>query len=405
MENGSLGIGRDRRARELFNCVIFNFFSFSKILILLLAGCAAPGAPIARQPAVAQAINDLGAQQTGNSVVLTFTVPKETAQGDPLQGPPEIKIYREFFPAAANAGETAQPPAPGDLILTVTPQMYVQYRDGNRLRIPTALAESDVAAHAGEDAMYVVRTRVSTRDSADSNFAEVRVLPAPEPIEDLREQVTASVIELSWTAPQVPAAGALGPAVVRYRVYRTQVTMAAMPSSSAGGTGGNVSTPAYTLLGETASPAFNDANFTFGLTYQYTIRTVAQYDVGEVESEDSKPVVVTPRDTFPPATPEGLVGALVPGSGGEVPHADLSWAISPETDVAGYNVYRSDAEPASGRRLNCELLLTPAFRDISVVSGHRYYYRVTAVDRSGNESAPSAAIAVTLPGPNVQEKH
>lgn len=402
MENGSLGIGRDRRARELFFCLIYNFFCLS--VILLPAGCAAPGAPIARQPAVAQGINDLGAQQIGDSVILTFTLPKETLQGSPLQGPPEIKIYREFLPPAANPGETAQPPVPRNVILTVTPQMEAQYRDGNRLRIPTALAASDVAEHAGETAMYMVRTRISTRDSADSNLAGVCILPAAEPIEDLRAQVTESAVELTWTAAQVPPAGKLGPAAIRYRVYRMQAAAASTSVDSAGGMSQKDSTPPYTLLGETASPAFHDASFTFGVTYRYTVRSVAHYDAGEVESEDSKPLEVTPRDTFPPAAPKGLIAAVVPASGGEAPHVDLSWDISPETDVAGYNVYRGEAELTSGNRVNSQLLLTPTFRDIRVMSGHRYFYRVTAVDRSGNESVPSAAIAVTLPGPNEQEK-
>ena len=36
--------------------------------------------------------------------------------------------------------------------------------------------------------------------------------------------------------------------------------------------------------------------------------------------------------------------------------------------------------------LNTDLLLTPAFRDMNVQPGHRYFYTVTAVDRAGNES-------------------
>lgn len=162
--------------------------------------------------------------------------------------------------------------------------------------------------------------------------------------------------------------------------------------------------PAFTLLGETSSPSFSDASFTFGTTYEYAVRSMARYDAGEVESEDSAPLIVTPRDTFPPAAPEGLVAAVVPANGNEGALVDLSWKISPEPDVAGYNAYRGDEESAVGKRVNSELLPTPAFRDISVLAGHQYFYRVTAVDRSGNESVASAAVAVTLPGANEQEK-
>jgi hypothetical protein len=45
-------------------------------------------------------------------------------------------------------------------------------------------------------------------------------------------------------------------------------------------------------------------------------------------------------------------------------------------------------------------LLSPAYRDTSVQPGHRYWYSVTAVDRSGNESVPSASVAVEVAQPS-----
>jgi chitodextrinase len=42
-------------------------------------------------------------------------------------------------------------------------------------------------------------------------------------------------------------------------------------------------------------------------------------------------------------------------------------------------------------------LPTPSFRDNNVASGRRYWYTVTAVDRAGNESPPSAASLVEVP--------
>jgi fibronectin type 3 domain-containing protein len=110
---------------------------------------------------------------------------------------------------------------------------------------------------------------------------------------------------------------------------------------------------------------------------------------------------VTPRDTFPPAAPQGLVVILVPATPGTAAHLELSWGISPETDLAGYHVYRSEQEitGASGRgeRLNRELLLSPTFRDMSVLPGRHYTYRVTAVDRAGNESPLSTAASEEVP--------
>jgi fibronectin type 3 domain-containing protein len=88
---------------------------------------------------------------------------------------------------------------------------------------------------------------------------------------------------------------------------------------------------------------------------------------------------------------------FVPATGNVPAHLELSWAINSETDIAGYNVYRTEQVDFPGTRVNAELLLTPAFRDMNAVPGRRYSYSVTAVDRSGNESPASAAVVAGIP--------
>ena len=129
----------------------------------------------------------------------------------------------------------------------------------------------------------------------------------------------------------------------------------------------------------------------------YSVRSVAQYPNAALESADSNLAVATPRDTFPPAAPQDLIVALVPAQPGVPAHLELSWAISAETDIAGYNVYRSEQAGAPGSRVNTDPLPTPAFRDMNVQPGHRYFYSVTAVDRAGNESPASAAVSGGVP--------
>jgi fibronectin type 3 domain-containing protein len=107
---------------------------------------------------------------------------------------------------------------------------------------------------------------------------------------------------------------------------------------------------------------------------------------------------VTPRDTFPPAAPQNVVAAEIPGADG-ARIVDLSWSINVESDFAGYRVYRSENPGERGPSLQLELLLSPAYRDSSVQPGHRYWYVVTAVDRAGNESAPSEAATADLTQP------
>jgi hypothetical protein len=65
--------------------------------------------------------------------------------------------------------------------------------------------------------------------------------------------------------------------------------------------------------------------------------------------------------------------------------------------LAGYSVYRSDAQDAPGERVSTETLPSPTFRDISVLPGRRYYYRVSALDRAGNESPRSSVVQADIP--------
>jgi fibronectin type 3 domain-containing protein len=45
----------------------------------------------------------------------------------------------------------------------------------------------------------------------------------------------------------------------------------------------------------------------------------------------------------------------------------------------------------------------PAFRDMSAIAGRRYFYTITAVGRSGNESPPGASVTGEIPAES-QEK-
>src|SRR4029077_13965988 len=118
-------------------------------------------------------------------------------------------------------------------------------------------------------------------------------------------------------------------------------------------------------------------------TYVYQVRSLVIAGGNPIESDDSMPALVTPRDTFPPGAPQNHVVAEIPLENGAVSE-DLSWSLNLENDLAGYRIYRSEQQRERGHSLQVELLLSPAYRDVSVQHGHRYWYVVTAVDRAGN---------------------
>jgi fibronectin type 3 domain-containing protein len=124
---------------------------------------------------------------------------------------------------------------------------------------------------------------------------------------------------------------------------------------------------------------------------------VAQFGADLVESADSVPATFTPRDVFPPAAPTNLEITIISATNQAPAYIELSWGISPEGDLAGYSVYRSEGENSPGERVSTDILPSPTFRDISVTPGRRYYYRVSALDRAGNESPKSSAAVAEVP--------
>ena len=76
----------------------------------------------------------------------------------------------------------------------------------------------------------------------------------------------------------------------------------------------------------------------------------------------------------------------------------IFWPANPERDLAGYLVYRADGEPsdrAQWTKLTDQPVTRTTFRDDRARPGTRYSYRLSAVDRYGNESAPSVPVTET----------
>jgi hypothetical protein len=364
-------------------------FGFCVLVCALVIGCAAPGEPSARRPVIPAAITDLAARQSGSAVVLTFSLPHESTDHASLAETPTIEVYRAALPPGATPGRK---PA-WRLVYTIPSERVGSYVNGDRIEFRDPLTPDDFRQTAGSPLTYMVRTRaMRSRASGDSNIFTLRIYPPPGPPGDLHVSVTESAIMLSWNEPLATDAG---PKTAGYRVYRAEIEPGE-ESTRLEVSQVKLKSP-LTMHGSSSSPEFSDTQFDFGHIYLYTVRAVAQYGADMIESADSSPAVVTPRDIFPPATPAGLEAAIIPATPGGPAHVELSWAISSEGDLAGYHVYRSDREDTPGERLNLEVLPSPTFRDISVVSGRRYFYRVSAVDRAGNESPLSPTVQIEVP--------
>jgi hypothetical protein len=370
----------------------FPFFHF--LFCIFTAGCGAPGDPVPPSTRVPVAINDLTAQQAGDGVQLSFTLPAISITGEKLPSPPAVEILRGVTRADGSAD-----PKSFRVVYTIPGTLVDSYRAEGRVRFTDPIAPEETKSHPGGTLRYIVRTRASQkRASADSNVVSVRLFPVPAPIVSVEARVTESGVELTWPAPAGSATGEPMPTVTGYRIYRAEIHPGALSSSPQDLSPGKPEAHAA-LLGFSESNSYRDTSVVFDHTYVYIVRSVIRVDGAELESSDSQSVTVTPRDVFPPAAPQGLVAAVLPGSTPGTVLVDLSWSINLETDLAGYRVYRGEQEGTRGELVTPDLLPTPALRDTSVDPGHRYWYTVTAVDRAGNESTPGIPVLVDVTQP------
>ena len=353
----------------------------------MLSSCGAPGEPTPPSPPVPTSVTDLGARQWGDGALLTMTLPTRTVTNDRLTEPPAVEIFRGTLKPDGKPDEKSFHlvyTLPGALLDTFTNEKRIQFKD--------PIAPEETRAHPGTTFAYRVRTRADNRrDSADSNTVLVKIFPVPERVTSLEAKVTEPAIELTWRVPKKTSGGGELEQLTGYRVFRGEIDPESADAAARDISQAKWKVP-LTLLAPAPDSSYRDTLFEFGKTYVYVVRAVAIAGEGPVESDDSVPVVVAPKDTFPPAVPQNLVAAVTtpPGSS---PVVDLSWSMNVESDLAGYRVYRSNEQDARGQLLTSELLPAPAYRDMSVQSGQHYWYSVTAVDRAGNESGATTVAA------------
>ena len=126
---------------------------------------------------------------------------------------------------------------------------------------------------------------------------------------------------------------------------------------------------------------FTDRVAPLGAHVCYVVRAVASADP-VIESASSNEACLDVVDIVAPSAPTGL--AAVPRGGG----LEIVWTPSPQSDLSGYRIYRATGDSAASLVGEVEAGTT-SWTDADATPGVLYLYTVTAVDKAGNESAPS----------------
>jgi hypothetical protein len=351
--------------------------------LIWLSGCASIGPPLPPSLELPHPPSDLKATRKGEKVILTWTVPALTTDRQSVRYLGKTQICRSVDAALVSCGVPVGEVAPPvDLASKERPpEKKMQAKFGETL--PAELQHRSVSAMATYAVEVLNRAGRGAGLSNQVHVPLAEALPAPE---NFSAKVTAQGVALAWTG--VPLSVSTSDSLHRsYRVYRR-----------ADGSSQKI------LVGEREAggedhQSLTDQSFEWEKTYYYhadTLTAIPQTGKPDIliEGDDTPEVRVFAHDIFPPAAPSG-VEAVFAGSA-QQGFIDLIWTPVTDSDLAGYNIYRRE-EGSAAVKVNPELAKIPAFRDLQVTSGKRYFYSVSAADVRGNESARSEEAAESVP--------
>ena len=319
---------------------------FCLIVCVLAAGCGSIGEPLYPALNIPTRVNDLTAVERGDKIDIDFTIGALTTEGLVLKeiGGVELRLgpnaasafHMDQWAAAAQRVEIEIPSQPGAIHVEVPVQEFV----GRQV---------------------LIAARIANAKGRTSEWSNILVVTVEKPLarpSDLRAIAVPGGVRFTWNAE----------AANSFRVLRKT---------------GQEKDPA--LLATADKPEFVDTTAEYGKSYDYYVQSFHD----KAESEVAGPASIVPKDTFPPATPNGLTVSA------GVAAVELAWERNTEADFKEYRVERAEE---NGPFLKiAEGLEGPSYSDRRIDSGKHYQYRVAAVDQAGNPSAPSQPVEIITP--------
>jgi len=380
---------------------------------MAMAGCAAVGPPRPPSLELPKPPTDLRAVRKGERVILSWSVPTLTTDHATVRSWGSTRICRGTQPILKDCGVPVGEAAPARGEPKSSPASTPQSSNASSSSSTTPSSPSRTASRATKGgqktaagytdvlfsadlraelfwfATYAVEVlNANGRGAGLSNQVRVPLAPTLRPPPDFAAEVTGQGVVLMWRSALVGFANP-NPVSYVYRIYRRTE-------------GGKAN-----LVGEVPALgkmnlSLTDSSIEWEQTYYYHVEAVteiagddtADHKKLEIEGDDSAEVKVFAHDVFPPAVPTELQAVF--SGPGQQPAIDLVWAPVTDVDLAGYNVYRREADGAAVK-INGELVKAPAYRDAGVAAGKSYLYAVSAVDVRGNESERSEEAGERVP--------
>ena len=342
-----------------------------------LLSCGKRRPPLPPTERIPQRTELLSGVQRGNQVILSWPAPRRNASDESVQSIRRVDVYRVAERPDAPLPLTEEQFGERATLIGSVPYAEIKQAQATLTYTDTLTLTEPVRLR------YAIRyVNAAGQRAAFSNFlllepaARVSQPPALTSVTNPNE----SSVLVRWQTPAANVDGSTPVNLLGYNVYRTDRSQ---------------QEPAQTPLNKDLvgpnETSYADQSFRFGEEYTYVVRAVSLGTGGaQVESLNSNAISLAPKDIFAPSAPTHITAAAAPN------RLSLFWPANPERDVAGYNIYRAtdpNLPKDAWTKLNRTLYERTTYQDEAVESGRRYYYYLTAVDTSGNVSAPSEVVS------------
>lgn len=401
---------------------------------LLASGCGKKGDPMPPILRVPAPTTDLAVVQRGDRLLVELGYPQTTAAGTPLGGVAAVTATQLVAPLPSTTAPGAEPEiddarftAGAAPVLVLEGEDLASAVQGDRIvfELPVPEAEAIEGDAAVSLAVVTRGPDPDGRESARSNRVTFPLVEPPAPPTEVEATGEANGVRIRWSHPLIEVvreqmrAAAAADAETEAEAEEAEEAKEAETAQAEAVT--EEETPAEGEEAQTADevPAFAgfnvyrrlatertygppirsvgpradsllDESALFDQRYIYAVSAVAARRPVTVESGFAEEVEVDYRDRFAPPTPTRLV-ALTEGR-----QVRLVWEASAAPDLAGYRIYRRGPDTQEFQAVNDAPTPGTDFTDRGLAPGATYTYQVTAVDRLGNESTPSATATAAI---------
>jgi hypothetical protein len=398
------------------------------------AACGKKGPPLPPLVKLPVAPPEIVAERRGDTVDLRFTVPSTNTDGTRPANVASTDVYAITAPAAAPRQYTdaqlmkygtkvASVPvkAPKDPNLTANPDEpadEVDPPEGNGLDQGAAARVSETLSAAQMEPVQVpADSNAARRGTLSRNQAESMPLLGPLSAAVSRTYAAVGIstrgkhgpLSRRVVVPLVPPPPAPDEPSIAYDEHAVTITWPPLGGSAGAADAADVlpsrvigiarpditynvydvsdpEAPAKLTTSPVADTKYEDRRMAWGDTRCYALRAAERVADATIESDLSPAACETLEDTFPPAAPKGLAAIASEGA------INLIWDPNGESDLAGYLLLRARLPSDKFESITPQPIQDTSFRD-AVQPGITFAYVVRAVDKAGNESAPSPRVA------------